>query len=520
MYKKLVSILLVVSLLSCSISVDVSATGTVKQIEEIEIDKEKINEGELNPTAASVTSIRTVNDVIAQSKFSQPTGHGFAAEQGNAFIDKIKGKNTFVVGDNNVKNGEDRIIINRDGSVIRIQDKYYKTAKDTINACFDENGFRYIDGDGNLMQIEVPKDQYDDAILRMEQKIREGKVKGVTDPAEAKNIVRKGNLTYQQAKNLAEAGTVESLTYDAAHGIISAGGAFGISTLLNYAICRINGQDKETALKTSAIEGVRTGVGVFCTSVIAGQLTKAKIMNVFKPSTEALTKALGDDFSKALLKAYGQKVLAVEGESVAMSATKQAAELLRSEVLVAVVTTVVFSVPDAIDVFRGRISKKQFVKNFAVTAVSIAAGGIGYGVGGFVGNLIVPGVGTVPGGIIGSILFSTGGGVATDLIADYITEDDADEMYAILENEFAILCEDYMVNEEEAQNIADAFSGMLNEDMYKDMYQSEERESFIKEKMEPLFEKEVAKREKITMPSEEEMREALKEELRGVVYVH
>ncbi|MCH5253961.1 MAG: hypothetical protein J1F41_03480 [Lachnospiraceae bacterium] len=471
---------------------------------------------------SSAANIRTVNDVISQIKFAyKGNGHSFAAEQGNDFIDKIKGKNTIVIGDDNAKNGADRLIINRDGTVISIQDKYYNNATASIDACFDTSGkFRYIDGDGNLMQIEVPKDQYEAAVSRMEQKIIEGKVPGVEDPAEAKNLVRKGNLTYKQAENLAKAGTLESLTYDAAHGVISAGGAFGISTVLNYAVCRINGQDREKALKVSAIEGVRTGVGVFATSVIASQLTKTGIMNVFKPSSEALTRALGEDFSKVLLKAYGQRVLADTGESVAQSATKQAAQLLRAEVLVAVVTTIVFSVPDGIDVFRGRISKKQFIKNFAVTAVSVFAGTAGYGVGGALANLVVPGVGTVPGAIVGSILFGLGGGLLADKIADYITDDDAEEMYAILENQFAQLCEDYMVNENEAQNIVNQFSENLNSDMFKDMYQSEDREKFATDSLEPLFEAEVAKRAKIEAPTEEEMRIALKEELEGVVFVH
>lgn len=35
------------------------------------------------------------------------------------------------------------------------------------------------------MQLEVPRDQYAGAVETMKNKIREGKVPGVTDPAEA-----------------------------------------------------------------------------------------------------------------------------------------------------------------------------------------------------------------------------------------------------------------------------------------------------------------------------------------------
>ena len=98
-------------------------------------------------------------------KFSSPTGHGFAAERGNNLIDVLKGNRAIVIGDNNAKNGADRIIINRKGTIL-IQDKYYEDPVRAINECFDsETGLlRYVDANGNPMQIEVPCDQYEKAI--------------------------------------------------------------------------------------------------------------------------------------------------------------------------------------------------------------------------------------------------------------------------------------------------------------------------------------------------------------------
>ena len=528
--KKNIALVLILSIVLTLIPTNLFAQditdNTISTESKSDLDSIVSNENIVNDvTAITEGNIRTINDVLAQRKFHWNTGFGFAAEQGNNLADRIKGKNARVIGDNNIKNGADRQIIGRDGTIINIQDKYYNTATSSIEACFDETGFKYLNGDGTPMQIEVPKEQYEDAVLRMQKKITEGKVPGISDPNEAKNLVRKGNLTFEQAKNLAKAGTVESLKYDAANGVISGGGALGISTVLNYAVLCIYGENRENALKDSAIAGVKTGIGVFCTAVIAGQLMKTGIMDVFKPSSEALTKALGEEFSKKMLKAYGQQVLAEEGKTVAETATKQAAYLLRSEVLVAAVTTIVFSVPDAVEMFRGRISQKQFVKNFAVTATSVAAGALGYGAGGIVGNLIVPGVGTIPGAFVGSLLFGAGGGFAADKIADYITDDDADEMYAILQNTYCLLCEDYLVNEQEAENVITAFKEMINstrlqEKMFKDMYQSEDREKYARDVFVPLFEKEVAKRPKIDLPSEEEMRMSLKNELKDVVFIH
>ncbi len=50
------------------------------------------------------------------------------------------------------------------------------------------------------MQLEVPRDQYAGAVETMRNKIREGKVPGVTDPAEASRLIRRGHLTYTQAR--------------------------------------------------------------------------------------------------------------------------------------------------------------------------------------------------------------------------------------------------------------------------------------------------------------------------------
>ena len=472
-------------------------------------------------SSMTVANRKTVIDMLEQSKFKARQGHGFAAERGNNLVDKIKGKNTVVVGDNNVKNGPDRIIRNKDGTTIWIQDKYYRSFSESINACFDETGtFRYFDSDNKPMQIEVPKDQYTRAVETMKNKIRDGKVPGVTDPEEAVKIVRKGSLTYKQAVNLAKAGTLESLTYDTVNGTVSAAGAFGISTLLNYAVCRFNGEDRITSIKNASIDGIKTGGLALCSSVVSNQLTKTSMVKAFEPAAESVVKTFGDDFAKVLVKSTG-KTVAEEGSA---AVTKQAAKALNSNVVTAVVTTIVFTVPDAKNMFDMRISEKQFVKNFSVTAASVAggtAGGIG---GGALGTSIAPGIGTTVGTIIGGLVGGSASGLAADKISDKFYEGDAKEMYRLLQEAFLQKCEDYMVNDSEAQNIAEALSKKLNDDVYKDMYESDDggdgRENYIDKLLDPLFKNEISKREPIETPTEEEVRNSLKEELKGIIYIH
>ena len=452
-----------------------------------------------------------------EAKFTSQTGHGFAAERGNNLIDIYHGKKATVVGDDNVKNGADRRIVNRDGSKVWIQDKYYKTATDSINACFDDTGmFRYFDADGKPMQIEVPKDQYDDAVSKLADKIREGKIKGVTNPDEAQNIVKKGNLTYKQAVNITKAGNIDSLKYDAQNGIITASAAVGISFLLDYAVCLINGHDYLESLEIASLHGLKTGSVIFCTYVISSQLAKSGLSNALVPASEAVAKSLGKDVAKSILQTSGVQTA---GMSTATQ-TARVANILKNQAIFATVTVVVLSTGDVIEVFQGRISKEQLLSNLAVTIVSVAGGTAGYYVGGAIGTAISPGVGTTIGSIVGGALIGTGSAYLTDWVAGLLYEGDAEKMYDIVVNEFQTLGEEYLVNEAEAQNVATALSKKLSGDTLKDMFESDSREKFARKLIEPLFEKEIAKRKAVETPSEEEIRTELKQNLQGVALVH
>ena len=110
-------------------------------------------------------------------KFRTPRGHGFAAENANHLYDLYHGKNAKIVGDNNAKNGADRLV---DG--VYIQTKYCKTGSKCVAECFENGKMRYLNADGTPMQIEVPSDKYDDAIRAMQERIRRGEVLGTNNP--------------------------------------------------------------------------------------------------------------------------------------------------------------------------------------------------------------------------------------------------------------------------------------------------------------------------------------------------
>ena len=130
-------------------------------------------------------------------KFSTPRGHGFAAERANHLYDILHGKDSVIAGDNNAKNGADRIV---DG--VNIQSKYCKTGAKCIKECFENDRFRYFNADGSPMQIEVPLDKYDDAVKAMAERIKKGRCLALQTRPKLKKLYAKVILPMSRLKIL------------------------------------------------------------------------------------------------------------------------------------------------------------------------------------------------------------------------------------------------------------------------------------------------------------------------------
>lgn len=118
------------------------------------------------------------------NRFQARQGHGYAAEQVNDGIDTLFGRDARILGDDNAKNGADRMV---DGQFI--QTKYCQDARTSVNAGFENGGqgsYRYLDKNGNPMQLEVPSDQYDEAVRCMEQKSKKERFLGLVIQREPK----------------------------------------------------------------------------------------------------------------------------------------------------------------------------------------------------------------------------------------------------------------------------------------------------------------------------------------------
>lgn len=323
---------------------------------------EDMNKREVSGTAAGV--VGSAENYADNVVLGASRGHGFAAEKVNHLFDVFSGKDAQIVGGNNAKNGADRLV-----NGVNIQTKYCKTASKCINECFENSEFRYWNTDGTPMQIEVPSDKYDSAVQALEDKIRNGQVKGISDPAQAKEIVKKGTFTYEQARNIARFGTIESLTYDAVNGIKLAGTALGISAVMSYSFAIWNGEDWENALEQACYTGLKVGGISWVSSILTAQLGRTGIEQSLRSTTDWVVQKMG-----AKTAAWLANGLRNGSNIYGAAAMNNVSKLLRGNIVTGVVTTLVLSSADFGRLFNGKVSGAQVFKNVTTTASAVAGG--------------------------------------------------------------------------------------------------------------------------------------------------
>lgn len=427
------------------------------------------------------------NETIAHNdkllRFNGRQGHGYAAEQGNNLYDTINGRNAEILGDDNAKNGPDRMV---DGQLI--QTKYCQNANASVNSGFKNGKYRYLDSNGNPMQLEVPSDQYDEAIRIMEEKIRKGQVPGCKNPKDASKIIRKGNITLKQAINIAKAGTVESLVFDAVHGAVIGLSAAGISSTIILARALWNGEDLDTALDIAMYSGIQAGGITFVTSVISSQITKTSVSNLLIEPSNELVKLLPSTVRKQLLAAIR------DGAPIyGAAASKNLAKLLRGNFITQVVTVLVLSSNDIFHYAQGKISGKQLFKEVTTLVSGLIGGGVG-------GVLLAPlgPVGVIIGGIIGTGLSSE----AMRRLLNQFIEDDAVKLIEIVNCRLTILANDYLLSKCELDLVVEVLKGCLVYSKLLEMYASKDRIIFADELVEKCITSVIIWRSNILIPDQ------------------
>ena len=332
------------------------------------------------------------------------TGHGYAAEDANALYDRLHGRKVVKTGESNAPDGPDRIV---DG--VRIQTKFCKDAASTIHTSFNKHTgmYRY-----NGQVLEVPKDQYEEAVKLMAQKIREGKVEGVTDPAQASKMVKASPYTYKQSVRIAKAGNIDSIKFDVMNQAGASLKSGAISTVTSFVVAKMRGESTATALKSSAKQGVCTAGKTMVTGVATQQILRT---GAGRTVSAAAQKGIGKAIDATMKTEFGRKVIektasAIGRKAVTGAAAKQVLSRAGStNVITAAVSFVVSAVPDTVRLCRNKISGKEYLIRTASNGAGLAGGTGGAWVGAAIGTAICPGIGTAVGGFVGSMVGGIGG---------------------------------------------------------------------------------------------------------------
>ena len=463
--------------------------------------------------AATIGAAAVIESEIAvfaeqKAQVNNPGGHGEMAEEANTILDRFLGRDAQVVGRDNAKDGADRLV---DG--VQIQTKYYNTARGTLESTFDHDTglYRYLDRAGNPMQLEVPKDQYDRVLAGFKEKIKQGKVPGVTDPAEAEGIVRRGHLTHKQAVNLTKPGTVESLAYDAATGAVVCSCAFGIS----FVAATYNAYRKTGDLEKSVEAGVAAGVQVFGVSfvqhILVSQIARTGAANVLMSPSQFVVEKLGYKATQALVNSI--RTLSGKSAISGAAASKQLAKILRSNVITTAITLAVFSVPETYNLANRRISSAQYAKNMAALTGSViggaggavAAGAAAAKVAGAVGTGVAPGVGTAI-GIVGGFVGGAAASAAVNTVGNVLHEGDAATIGRLLNAYVSALAVEYMLDEGELNALSEELDKIQPDDfkkLFADFLQADEQEKVLREFLEPHFEAVIARRAPFVLPGDD-----------------
>ena len=113
--KKIISLLLAVSIVCSNISINIYASDTNDIKSKTKAENSANIIGEVGGFLAS--NVETVKRIQQNKLFMTSKGHGFAAERANNLYDAFKGIKGEVVGDDFLLNGPDRKIINRNGDI-------------------------------------------------------------------------------------------------------------------------------------------------------------------------------------------------------------------------------------------------------------------------------------------------------------------------------------------------------------------------------------------------------------------
>lgn len=431
------------------------------------------------------SGIHEITNNQLNDRFGGGQGHGHAGEQAGNMFDRFKFKKATPLGNSHEKYGADRIV---NGQLV--QTKYCVTAGKSIGQCFKNGQAKYITSTGNMMQIEVPRDQYGEAVNLMAKRIRNGEVPNESNPNNAYKYVKKGALTYTQSNIATKSIFDKNSTIpvrDSSGKVLrdSNGNILTRTVTFQEKLLYSAGLDFATGASIAIPSAVISSIWIYCNNRWRGINNTDSLKNSLNAFYKPL---LFSGFSYMLSSQFSCSEL---GKSVSRSILGGAGKGYTNKMVKGSMITITAAVtvgPDLIRALRGRISWGQLVKNTTITGAGMAAG---MAIGSF-----VPVVGTFVGGAVG--------GYVAKCVADHIREDDAVLMLQIAKEEFIdTILTSGLTNEEFEDALNKTFLHKNFNIFLQKMYSTgDDARNFVRETYENLINEYYDKRE---LPSPDEI---------------
>lgn len=134
-----------------------------------------------------------------------------------------------------------------------LKNKYNSTGERCIDACLNYGQLRYVKDDGSPISIEIPYDKYEEAISDFNERLREELIENTIQP---KDLLKRGSITYNQAKAIANEGMIRGLEFYEIDGSVETEHILGISGSVEYALAIWNGDSRQEATKKAIMRAL------------------------------------------------------------------------------------------------------------------------------------------------------------------------------------------------------------------------------------------------------------------------
>jgi hypothetical protein len=334
--------------------------------------------------------------------------------------------------------------------------KYNSTAQRCVDSCLNYGEIRHINMDGSAMKVEIPQDKYEEAVRDIEKRIFNKETSPNVKIEDAVELLKKGNVTYTQAKTLAKEGKIEGLSYYEIDGSIESDGILGLSGMVEYALAIWDGLSREEAL----IKGITRTMRVFDTYFIdCLKISDESKKDEYKRFVKSNNITENDEE----IKLYRYPTSSINYENMYNSIdikNYKKNSLVNTSEIVGTITNAIFSSTDMKNVLLGDTSSKSFIKKIIVILLGILGGTLGWIFGSYVGGIIASIIPFIPlkvasisGGIIASLLIVMIFIGVSRLLLDRYIKDDAKEIIDIFNQELQIVEIENMLTSKEVSLI-------------------------------------------------------------------